>query len=66
MQDESDDDLIAATASGDEEAFNRLVRRHDACGPAVLVNGRIAWHDGAFADGFGDQRGYGKVLRAIA
>jgi RNA polymerase sigma-70 factor, ECF subfamily len=28
MLDESDDDLIAATASGDEAAFNRLVRRH--------------------------------------
>jgi N-acyl-D-aspartate/D-glutamate deacylase len=46
--------------------LDRLVRRHDACVPAVLVNGRVAWHDGAFADGFGDQRGYGKVLRATA
>lgn len=44
--------------------LDRLVRRHDDCVPAVLVNGRITWHDGAFADGFGDQRGYGRVLRA--
>ena len=34
--------------------------------PAVVINGRLAWHGGAFADGFGDQRGYGSVLRATA
>jgi N-acyl-D-aspartate/D-glutamate deacylase len=44
--------------------LRRLVRRHDACVPAVVVNGRLAWRDGAFAEGFGDQRGYGRVLRA--
>ncbi|MEZ5179234.1 MAG: hypothetical protein R2746_13420 [Acidimicrobiales bacterium] len=44
--------------------LHRLVRRHDACVPAVLVNGRIAWLDGAFAPGFGDRRGFGRVLRA--
>jgi N-acyl-D-aspartate/D-glutamate deacylase len=46
--------------------LDRLVRRHDDCVPAVLVNGRLAWHDGAFADGFGDRPGYGRVLRAEA
>ena len=46
--------------------LQRLVRRHDDCVPAVLVNGRLAWHDGAFAHGFGDRRGYGTVLRAPA
>jgi N-acyl-D-aspartate/D-glutamate deacylase len=44
--------------------LHRLVRRHDACVPAVLVSGRIAWHDGSFAHGFGDRRGFGRVLRA--
>jgi N-acyl-D-aspartate/D-glutamate deacylase len=44
--------------------LDRLVRRHDECVPAVVINGRVAWCDGAFADGFGDQRGYGTVLRA--
>jgi N-acyl-D-aspartate/D-glutamate deacylase len=46
--------------------LRRLVRRHDACVPAVIVNGRLAWHDGAFAEGFGDRRGFGRVLRAQA
>ncbi len=44
--------------------LRRLVRRHDACVPAVVLNGRLAWSDGAFAAGFGDQQGYGRVLRA--
>ena len=44
--------------------LHRLVRRHDACVPAVLVNGRVAWLDGSFAPGFGDRRGFGRVLRA--
>jgi N-acyl-D-aspartate/D-glutamate deacylase len=46
--------------------LDRLVRRHDECVTAVLVNGRVAWHDGEFAEGFGDERGYGTVLRALA
>ncbi len=46
--------------------LHRLVRRHDDCTPTVLVNGRIAWHDGGFAPGFGDRKGYGRVLRATA
>lgn len=44
--------------------LQRLVRRHDDCVPAVVVNGRVAWLDGAFAPGFGDRRGFGRVLRA--
>lgn len=44
--------------------LHRLVRRHDDCVPAVLINGRIAWHEGTFADGFGDRKGYGSVLRS--
>jgi hypothetical protein len=32
----------------------------------VLVNGRIAWHDGVAAEGFGDRKGFGQVLRATA
>jgi len=44
--------------------LHRLVRRHDDCVPAVLVNGRVAWLDGEFAAGFGDRRGFGRVLRA--
>lgn len=46
--------------------LQRLVRRHDECVPAVVINGQLAWHEGRFADGFGDQRGYGRVLRATA
>jgi N-acyl-D-aspartate/D-glutamate deacylase len=57
------------TAMAEEEmvgipGLDRLVRRHDECVPTVVINGRLAWHDGRFADGFGDQRGYGRVLRA--
>jgi hypothetical protein len=46
--------------------LDRLVRRHDACVTTVLVNGRVTWHDGTFAEGFGDQGGYGRVLRATS
>jgi N-acyl-D-aspartate/D-glutamate deacylase len=46
--------------------LDRLVRRHDECVPTVIVNGRLAWHDGAFAEGFGDRPGFGRVLRATA
>ena len=46
--------------------LDRLVRRHDDCVTAVLVNGRLAWHDGGFSAGFGDAAGYGQVLRASA
>lgn len=45
--------------------LRRLVRRHDECVTAVVIGGRLAWHDGGYAEGFGDQKGYGQVLRAI-
>lgn len=44
--------------------IQRLVRRHDDCVPAVLINGRVAWNDGEFVSGFGDRPGYGRVLRS--
>lgn len=46
--------------------LQRLVRRHDECVPAVLINGQVAWHEGTFAEGFGDRGGFGRVLRAQA
>jgi N-acyl-D-aspartate/D-glutamate deacylase len=45
--------------------LRRLVRRHDECVTTVVVGGRVAWHDGAYTPGFGDQRGYGRVLRHV-
>lgn len=44
--------------------LRRLVRRHDECVSTVVIGGRVAWHDGSYAEGFGDQKGYGRVLRA--
>ncbi|MBX3312934.1 MAG: amidohydrolase family protein [Actinobacteria bacterium] len=46
--------------------LQRLVRRHDDCVPTVLVNGRVAWRDGAFVPSFGNTGGYGRLLRAVA
>lgn len=46
--------------------LQRLVRRHDDCVPAVLINGRVAWRDGDFVDELGQRGGYGRVLRAVA
>ena len=46
--------------------LQRLVRRHDECVPTVVINGRLAWHDGALTKGFGDRKGFGRVLRATA
>lgn len=59
-------DTIAETPMVGMPDLARLVRRHDDCTPAVLVNGRVAWRDGAFTPGFGDRPGYGRVLRATA
>lgn len=58
-------DAIEETEMVGMPGLQRLVRRHDDCVRAVLVNGRVAWQDGEFTPGFGDQRGYGRVLRAI-
>ena len=46
--------------------LDRLVRRHDDCVTTVVINGRLAWHDGELVHGFGEARGYGRVLRATA
>jgi hypothetical protein len=58
LDDISEDDMVGMAG------LSRLVRRHDDCVTAVLVNGRLAWHHGAFVDGFGDRKGYGQILRA--
>ena len=57
------DDITEDTMVGMPD-LQRLVRHHDDCVPAVVVNGRVAWLDGEFAPGFGDRRGFGRVLRA--
>lgn len=58
------DDIVEEDMVG-IPGLQRLVRRHDDCVPAVLVNGRIAWSDGRFAEGFGHEPGHGRVLRAL-
>ncbi len=58
------DDIVEEEMVG-MPGLMRLVRRHDACVPTVMVNGRVAWHHGRFAPGFGDRLGYGRVLRAV-
>jgi len=45
--------------------LKRLVRR-DRAVPAVLVNGRIAFRDGAFVPELGTTKGFGRVLRATS
>lgn len=55
-------DHIVEDDTMDLLGVNRLVRRHDECVPLVLVNGRIAWSDGAYAERFGAATGYGQVL----
>ena len=50
LDDISEDDMVGMPD------LHRLVRRHDDCVPTVLVNGRVAWHEGSFAEGFGDSR----------
>jgi N-acyl-D-aspartate/D-glutamate deacylase len=45
--------------------LRRLVRRNDAAVRAVFVRGRLAWDGAAVTGGFGRERGFGTVLRAI-
>ena len=45
--------------------IQRLVRHHDACVPAVVINGRLVWHDGEAAADLGERRVHGRVLRAV-
>lgn len=42
----------------------RMVNRNDAAVTATIINGRVAWRDGAFAADFGTAGGYGRFLRA--
>ncbi|MCB1285599.1 MAG: amidohydrolase family protein [Microthrixaceae bacterium] len=58
-------DNIVEDDSADVVGVDRLVRRHDECVTHVLVNGRLAWSDGAFVEGFGAQGGYGRVLTRV-
>jgi len=44
----------------------RMVNRSDGAVRAVLVNGRVAFRDGAFAGGLGRERGFGAFLPVTA
>lgn len=44
--------------------LRRLVRRNDTAVRAVLVQGRLAWHEAAAAPSLGQSRDFGTVLRA--
>ena len=46
------------------EDVRRLVRRNDGAVRRVLVGGRTAWSDGALSRELGQQRGFGRLLRA--
>jgi N-acyl-D-aspartate/D-glutamate deacylase len=58
LEEMTEDDMVGIPG------LRRLVRRHDECVTSVVIGGRLAWHDGSYAEGFGDQKGYGRVLRA--
>ncbi len=46
------------------ESIERLVNRGDGAVRTVLVNGRVAWSGDGRAEGFGEEPGYGTVLRS--
>jgi N-acyl-D-aspartate/D-glutamate deacylase len=46
--------------------LSRMVNRSDGAVGAVLVGGRVAYADGAFAEGLGRERGFGRFLPASA
>jgi N-acyl-D-glutamate deacylase len=48
------------------EGLVRMVNRSDGVVSAVLVNGRVAFRDGAFDASFGRDRGFGQYLAAGA
>jgi N-acyl-D-aspartate/D-glutamate deacylase len=54
------DEVHEAPVPGME--VQRLVRRSDGVVDAVVVNGRVAWRDGALARGVGVERGFGRWL----
>ncbi|MDY7226270.1 N-acyl-D-amino-acid deacylase family protein [Hyalangium rubrum] len=61
-----DERLEVATEAPMENfgGFVRLVRRNDAAVKAVLISGREAVRDGALTPQLGQERGFGRVLRA--
>lgn len=59
-------DEIAEAPMENFGGFVRLVRRNDAAVKAVLISGREAVQDGAVSPALGQQRGFGRVLRARA
>jgi len=44
--------------------LHRLVRRNDRALRRVLIGGRTAWTDGALSPALGQERGFGRLLRA--
>lgn len=59
------DDSVEAIHEAPMAGFpglQRLVRRNDDTIKAVLVNGRVAWREGAAAPGLGQHQGFGTVL----
>ena len=59
------DDSLSTYQEAPMEAFGgllRMVNRGDAV-DAVLINGKVAFKDGHFADDLGQTRGYGQFLR---
>ena len=46
------------------DRLQRVVRRNDDAVRAVVIGGRLAWHQAAFSEDFGSAGGYGRVLRA--
>lgn len=45
------------------DGFVRLVNQNEGAVETVLINGRLAVHDGAPTPGLGRERGFGRVLR---
>lgn len=61
------DDSLAAYAEAPMPEFggvSRMVNRNDAAVTATVINGRIAYRQTGFSPDFGEQRGYGRFLRA--
>ena len=44
--------------------LSRLVNRNPSAVPAVLINGKLAVHNGDPVEALGKETGYGRVLRA--
>ena len=57
------DEVVEAPMPG-IDSVRRLVNRGEGAVKAVLVNGRLAWDERGRAEGFGDEPGYGRLLRS--